>query len=106
MIQLEKNALLNKINFITVNIQIFHLSNDSCEAIEHISRGVQDKLLCIEVQKIWKLRYKKFGNLCYVISALQPFIGHRNQDLRIKVNIFRDLESNSSTSKVYYFLIH
>uniref|UniRef100_A0A803NXD6 CAAX prenyl protease 1 homolog n=1 Tax=Cannabis sativa TaxID=3483 RepID=A0A803NXD6_CANSA len=31
-------------------------------------------------------RYKKFGNLCYVIGALQAFIGHRNQDLRIKVN--------------------
>ncbi|XP_048321863.2 sphingoid long-chain bases kinase 2, mitochondrial isoform X2 [Ziziphus jujuba] len=31
-------------------------------------------------------RYKRFGNLCYVIGALQAFIGHHNQDLRIKVN--------------------
>lgn len=31
-------------------------------------------------------RYKKFGNLCYVIGALQGFSGHRNQDLKIKVN--------------------
>ncbi|KAJ7007722.1 sphingoid long-chain bases kinase 2 [Populus alba x Populus x berolinensis] len=31
-------------------------------------------------------RYKRFGNLCYVIGALQAFMGHKNQDLRIKVN--------------------
>ncbi|XP_030541077.2 sphingoid long-chain bases kinase 2, mitochondrial [Rhodamnia argentea] len=31
-------------------------------------------------------RYKRFRNLCYVFGALQAFIGHRNQDLRIKVN--------------------
>lgn len=31
-------------------------------------------------------RYKRFGNLCYVIGALQAFIGHHNQDLRIKVD--------------------
>ncbi|KAG8391872.1 hypothetical protein BUALT_Bualt01G0232100 [Buddleja alternifolia] len=31
-------------------------------------------------------RYKKFGNLCYVIGALQAFFGHHNQDLRIKVD--------------------
>ncbi|RAL46267.1 hypothetical protein DM860_016700 [Cuscuta australis] len=30
-------------------------------------------------------KYKKFGNLCYVIGALQAFFGHHNQDLRIKV---------------------
>ncbi|XVF60675.1 hypothetical protein PTKIN_Ptkin08bG0067200 [Pterospermum kingtungense] len=29
-------------------------------------------------------RYGKFENLCYVIGALQAFIGHRNQDFRIK----------------------
>lgn len=33
-------------------------------------------------------RYKKLGNLCYVIGALQAFIGHHNQDLRIKVGLF------------------
>ncbi|KAF5733076.1 hypothetical protein HS088_TW17G00612 [Tripterygium wilfordii] len=31
-------------------------------------------------------RYKRFGNLCYVIGALQGFMGHRNVDLRVKVN--------------------
>ncbi|KAK4418560.1 Sphingoid long-chain bases kinase, mitochondrial [Sesamum alatum] len=31
-------------------------------------------------------RYKKFGNLCYVIGALQAFLGHHNKDLRIKVD--------------------
>ncbi|MED6135737.1 Sphingoid long-chain bases kinase 2, mitochondrial [Stylosanthes scabra] len=31
-------------------------------------------------------KYKKFGNLCYVIGALQAFISHYNQDFRIKVN--------------------
>uniref|UniRef100_A0A3Q7EL36 DAGKc domain-containing protein n=1 Tax=Solanum lycopersicum TaxID=4081 RepID=A0A3Q7EL36_SOLLC len=31
-------------------------------------------------------RYKKFGNLCYVIGALQAFFRHHNQDLRIKVD--------------------
>ncbi|XP_077248221.1 diacylglycerol kinase family protein [Tasmannia lanceolata] len=31
-------------------------------------------------------RYKRFGNLCYVIGALRAFIGHSNQDLKIKVN--------------------
>jgi len=31
-------------------------------------------------------KYKKFGNLCYVIGALQAFMGHHNQDMRIRVN--------------------
>ncbi|GER44881.1 cytochrome b-c1 complex subunit 7 [Striga asiatica] len=31
-------------------------------------------------------KYKKFGNLCYVIGALQAFFSHHNQDLRIKVS--------------------
>ncbi|KAL0739863.1 hypothetical protein Bca4012_081376 [Brassica carinata] len=31
-------------------------------------------------------KYKKFGNLCYVIGALQAFMGHHNRDMRIKVN--------------------
>nr|XP_017232157.1 PREDICTED: sphingoid long-chain bases kinase 2, mitochondrial isoform X2 [Daucus carota subsp. sativus] len=31
-------------------------------------------------------KYKRFGNLCYVIGALQAFFGHQNQDLKIKVN--------------------
>ncbi|KAK4476618.1 hypothetical protein RD792_015778 [Penstemon davidsonii] len=31
-------------------------------------------------------RYKKFGNLCYVIGALQAFFSHHNRDMRIKVD--------------------
>ncbi|KAM7472236.1 hypothetical protein LguiA_010419 [Lonicera macranthoides] len=31
-------------------------------------------------------KYKRFGNLCYVIGSLQAFFGHHNQDLRIKVD--------------------
>lgn len=31
-------------------------------------------------------KYKRFGNLCYIIGALKGFIGHHNQDLKIKVN--------------------
>jgi hypothetical protein len=31
-------------------------------------------------------RYKRFGNLCYVIGALQAFVGHHNEDLRIRVS--------------------
>ncbi|KAI5081549.1 hypothetical protein GOP47_0001292, partial [Adiantum capillus-veneris] len=31
-------------------------------------------------------RYKRFGNLCYVIGALQAFTSHKNQDLKIRVD--------------------
>ncbi|MCO5591200.1 hypothetical protein L7F22_045181 [Adiantum nelumboides] len=31
-------------------------------------------------------RYKRFGNLCYVIGALQAFTSHKNQDLKIQVD--------------------
>ncbi|KAH7287452.1 hypothetical protein KP509_32G057000 [Ceratopteris richardii] len=30
--------------------------------------------------------YKRFGNLCYVIGALQAFMGHRNLDMKIRVD--------------------
>ncbi|OMP00339.1 hypothetical protein COLO4_12763 [Corchorus olitorius] len=87
---------------------LFYLrKNDPCEAIERIARGVRSRIdigvisregegshYFINVADIhlsakagyYASRYKKFGNLCYVIGALQAFIGHRNQDLRIKVN--------------------
>ncbi|OMO64403.1 hypothetical protein CCACVL1_21784 [Corchorus capsularis] len=85
----------------------FGWKNDPCEAIERIARGVRSRIdigvisregegshYFINVADIhlsakagyYASRYKKFGNLCYVIGALQAFIGHRNQDLRIKVN--------------------
>ncbi|PON97320.1 Diacylglycerol/lipid kinase [Trema orientale] len=81
--------------------------NDPVEAIERIFRGDRSRIdvgvidgekeeshYFINVADIhlsakagyYASRYKKFGNLCYVIGALQAFIGHRNQDLRIKVN--------------------
>ncbi|KAK8504140.1 hypothetical protein V6N13_132033 [Hibiscus sabdariffa] len=81
--------------------------NDPCEAIERIAKGVRSRIdvgvisregegshYFINVADIhlsakagyYASRYKKFGNLCYVIGALQAFMGHRNQDLRIKVN--------------------
>lgn len=37
-------------------------------------------------------RYKRFGNLCYVIGALQGFIGHSNQDLKIKVSVSQNYQ--------------
>ena len=30
--------------------------------------------------------YKRFGNLCYVLGFLSNFMGHRNEDLRIRVS--------------------
>ncbi|KAE8707999.1 Sphingoid long-chain bases kinase 2 [Hibiscus syriacus] len=81
--------------------------NDPREAIERIAKGVRSRIdvgvisregegscYFINVADIhlsakagyYASRYKKFGNLCYVIGALQAFMGHRNQDLRIKVN--------------------
>ncbi|KHG15313.1 dagK [Gossypium arboreum] len=85
----------------------FILKNDPREAIDRIARGVRSQIdvgvisregegshYFINVADIhlsakagyYASRYKKFGNLCYVIGALQAFIGHHNQDLRIKVN--------------------
>lgn len=81
--------------------------NDPVEAIECIHRGLRSRIdvgvisgeqgeshYFINVADIhlsakagyYASRYKKFGNLCYVIGALQAFIGHHNQDLRIKIN--------------------
>lgn len=81
--------------------------NDPREAIERIVRGVRSRIdvgvisregegshYFINVADIhlsaragyYASRYKKFGNLCYVIGTLQAFIGHHNQDLKVKVN--------------------
>lgn len=90
--------------------------NDPVEAIERIHRGQHSRIDIgvisgergeeshhfINVADIhlsakagyYASRYKKFGNLCYVIGALQSFMGHHNQDLRIKVNE-RDWETYS-----------
>ncbi|GFP91484.1 sphingoid long-chain bases kinase 2 mitochondrial [Phtheirospermum japonicum] len=85
----------------------FGWKNDPHDAIERISKGIRSQIdvgvitgesgephYFINVADIhlsakagyYASRYKKFGNLCYVIGALQAFFGHYNQDLRIKVD--------------------
>ncbi|CAK9156729.1 unnamed protein product [Ilex paraguariensis] len=85
----------------------FRWKNDPHDAIERIARGLRSRVdvgvitaeneephYFINVADIhlsakagyYSSRYKRFGNLCYVIGALQAFWGHHNQDLRIKVN--------------------
>ncbi|CAM8911336.1 unnamed protein product [Rhodiola kirilowii] len=85
----------------------FGWRNDPHEAIERISRGLRSKVdvgvisggdgefhYFINVADIhlsakagyYSSRYKRFGNLCYVIGALQGFMEHKNQDFRIKVD--------------------
>ncbi|CAN8286169.1 unnamed protein product [Cochlearia groenlandica] len=77
------------------------------EAVERIAKGIQtpvdvgvigqkgrDLHYFINVADVhlsakagfYASKYKKFGNLCYVIGALQAFMGHQNRDMRIRVN--------------------
>ncbi|XP_033146820.1 sphingoid long-chain bases kinase 2, mitochondrial isoform X1 [Brassica rapa] len=85
----------------------FGWDNDPCEAVERIARGVRSSVdvgvidhkgsdlhYFINVADVhlsakagfYASKYKKFGSLCYVIGALQAFMGHHNRDMRIKVN--------------------
>lgn len=85
----------------------FGWKNDPHEAIERIAKGTRSLVdvgcitrdgaepnYFINVADIhlsakagyYASRYKGFGNLCYVIGALQAFMGHRNQDLRVKID--------------------
>ncbi|KAH7664431.1 Diacylglycerol kinase (ATP) protein [Dioscorea alata] len=85
----------------------FGWKNDPYEAIERIARGFRSRIdvgvitgtngnqhFFINVADIhlsakagyFASKYKRFGNLCYVIGALRAFIGHNNQDLKIKFN--------------------
>ncbi|XP_062157493.1 sphingoid long-chain bases kinase 2, mitochondrial [Alnus glutinosa] len=85
----------------------FGWKNDPHEAIERIAKGLRSRIdvgvisrehgelhYFINVADIhlsakagyYASRYKRFGNLCYVLGALQAFVGHRNEDLRIRVN--------------------
>ncbi|XP_058105676.1 sphingoid long-chain bases kinase 2, mitochondrial isoform X2 [Magnolia sinica] len=85
----------------------FGWKNDPHEAIERVARGMKTRIdigtirgesgephYFINVADIhlsakagfYASRYKRFGNLCYVIGALRAFMSHRNWDLRIKVN--------------------
>ncbi|MFS7925092.1 putative diacylglycerol kinase (ATP) [Helianthus anomalus] len=85
----------------------FGWSNDPVDAIERLVKGSRSR---IDVGVITKeggdlhyfinvadihlsakagyhaSKYKRFGNLCYVIGALQAFFGHQNHDLKIRVN--------------------
>ncbi|GER57419.1 diacylglycerol kinase family protein, partial [Striga asiatica] len=75
----------------------FGWKNDPCDAIERISNDhkLMLEFLLVKVENhtillmsakagYYASRYKKFGNLCYVIGALQAFFSHHNRDLRIK----------------------
>ncbi|KAJ4904326.1 Sphingoid long-chain bases kinase 2 [Raphanus sativus] len=85
----------------------FGWNNDPREAVERIAKGIRsrfdvgvidqegrDSHYFINVADVhlsakagfYASKYKKFGNLCYVIGALQAFMGHHNRDMRIKVN--------------------
>lgn len=85
----------------------FGWKNDPHEAIERIAKGLRSRIdvgvisgesgdlhYFINVADIhlsakagyYASRYKRFGNLCYVLGALQAFMGHRNENLRIRVD--------------------
>ncbi|KAI5647201.1 hypothetical protein M9H77_33206 [Catharanthus roseus] len=85
----------------------FGWKNDPHDAVERIAKGLKSRIdvgvitgenekphYFINVADVHlsakagycASRYKKFGNLCYVIGALQAFFGHHNRDFRIKVN--------------------
>lgn len=85
----------------------FGWKNDPCEAIERIAKGLRSRIdvgvisgesgeshYFVNVADIHlsaragycASKYKKYGNLCYVIGALEAFVGHHNQDLKIRVN--------------------
>ncbi|KAI3859591.1 hypothetical protein MKX03_007610 [Papaver bracteatum] len=84
---------------------VFIRKNDPHEAVQLISRGLRTRIDIGDVSggsggphyflnvsdvhlsaKVgyYASKYKQFGNLCYVIGALRGFMGHSNQDLRIK----------------------
>ncbi|CAO2835571.1 unnamed protein product [Amaranthus hypochondriacus] len=85
----------------------FGWKNDPYEAVERIAKGLRSRIdvgvitnenrephYFINVADIhlsakagyYASRYKTFGNLCYVIGALQAFMGHKNVDLRVKID--------------------
>eukprot|EP00252_Welwitschia_mirabilis_P026967 TRINITY_DN9059_c0_g1_i1.p1 TRINITY_DN9059_c0_g1~~TRINITY_DN9059_c0_g1_i1.p1 ORF type:complete len:242 (-),score=55.17 TRINITY_DN9059_c0_g1_i1:797-1522(-) len=85
----------------------FDWKNDPYEAVERISKGKKQKIdvglvigkeskprCFLNVADIhlsakagfYASKYKRFGNLCYVIGTLRAFIDHHNQDMNIKVD--------------------
>ncbi|XP_030967110.1 sphingoid long-chain bases kinase 2, mitochondrial [Quercus lobata] len=85
----------------------FGWKNDPHEAVERLAKGLRSRVdvgvisgesgeshYFINVADIhlsakagyYASNYKRFGNLCYVLGSLQAFMGHRNEDLRIRIN--------------------
>lgn len=85
----------------------FGWKNDPHEAVERIAKGLRSRMdvgvisgeteeshYFLNVADIhlsakagyYASRYKKFGNLCYIIGSLQAFVRHHNRDLKIKIN--------------------
>ncbi|GMH17271.1 hypothetical protein Nepgr_019112 [Nepenthes gracilis] len=85
----------------------FHWKNNPYEAVDRIAKGQRSWIdvgaitggsgephYFINVADIhlsakagyYAAKYKRFGKLCYVIGALQAFMGHHNQDLRVKID--------------------
>ncbi|RZB93836.1 Sphingoid long-chain bases kinase 2, mitochondrial isoform B [Glycine soja] len=64
-------------------IDVGVITGESCD--HHYFINVADIHLSAKAG-FYASRYKRFGNLCYIIGALQAFIGHQNQDLRIRLN--------------------
>ncbi|WOL09989.1 sphingoid long-chain bases kinase 2, mitochondrial isoform X2 [Canna indica] len=85
----------------------FSWRNDPYEAIERIRKGFRSKLdvgtitadtgeqhFFINVADIhlsakagfYASKFKRFGNLCYVLGSLRAFIGHENRNLKVKIN--------------------
>ncbi|RYR15489.1 hypothetical protein Ahy_B04g072242 isoform B [Arachis hypogaea] len=64
-------------------VDIGVISGESCE--NHYFINVADIHLSAKAG-FYASRYKSFGKLCYVLGALHAFMGHQNQDLRIKFN--------------------
>ncbi|XP_013688241.1 sphingoid long-chain bases kinase 2, mitochondrial-like isoform X1 [Brassica napus] len=103
-------ALADSVSYVRANLEYilrFIRKNDPCEAVERIAKGIRSRVdvgvidqegrdshYFINVADVhlsakagfYASKYKKFGNLCYVIGALQAFMGHENRDMRIKVN--------------------
>ncbi|WZZ56002.1 hypothetical protein YC2023_056109 [Brassica napus] len=97
------NLLVTSIAKLPIRLHL--VKNDPREAVERIAKGIrsrvdvgvinQDSHYFINVADVhlsakagfYASKYKKFGNLCYVIGALQAFMGHHNRDMRIKVQL-------------------
>lgn len=64
-------------------IDVGVITGESCE--HHYFVNIADIHLSAKAG-FHAARYKRFGKLCYVIGALQAFMGHQNHDLRVKFN--------------------